>query len=116
MRETIARLVAIYGSRYSSVLRYAREEKRLGGQISPGRSDILAQVKHAVKEESALTVGDFLLRRSFIGLRPEQGLDAVETIAGEMQVLLGWNDSERSKQVASYRAEAAMGRYFREKD
>ena len=112
--ETAAHLAAIYGSRFASVLQYIREDKRLGNPISSGARDILAQIKHAVVEEAALSVSDFMLRRSFIGLGPEQGLDAVETVAREMGALLGWSSAEILKQVESYRAAAALGQRFKE--
>ncbi len=112
--ETITRLTTIYGSRYSSVLEYIQEEKRLAKSISYGAPDILAQIKHAILEESALNVNDFMLRRSFIGLLQSQGLDAVETIAREMGALLGWSVTEIQQQIGTYRAAAALGQLFRE--
>ena len=54
-----------------------------------------------------------MLRRSLVGLRPDQGLDAVETVAREMASLLGWNSTETQKQVADYRAAAALGQLYR---
>jgi glycerol-3-phosphate dehydrogenase len=112
--ENTEHLAAIYGSRYTSVLKYVREDKRLGSPLVPGGRDIFAQVKHAVLEEQALRVTDFMLRRSFIGLGPARGLEAVETIAGEMGRLLGWSDAEKQKQAEHYRAAAALGQRFRE--
>jgi glycerol-3-phosphate dehydrogenase len=112
--ETVAHLAAIYGSRFASVLKYAAEDKRLGNPISSGARDILAQVKHAVLEETALSVNDFMLRRSFIGLGQSQGLDAVETVAKEMGALLGWSGTEIQQQTGAYRAVAALGQHYRE--
>jgi glycerol-3-phosphate dehydrogenase len=66
-----------------------------------------------VKEESALTVADFLLRRSAVGLMSCQGLDAVETVAQEMGRLLKWSQAEQRRQVGDYRAQAALGQHFR---
>jgi glycerol-3-phosphate dehydrogenase len=94
------------------VLEYARSDGRLAQPIFPGGPDVLAQVKHAVDNEEAMTVSDFLLRRSAIGLGPYQGLDAVETVAGEMASLLGWSSTERQNQIDSYRTVAALGRRF----
>jgi glycerol-3-phosphate dehydrogenase len=112
--ETIEHLATIYGSRFTSVMKYTGEDKRLGQSIAPNERDILAQIKHAVLEEAALSVNDFMLRRSFIGLGPKQGLDAVETVAREMGKLLGWSDVEIQKQAENYRAAAALGQRFRE--
>jgi glycerol-3-phosphate dehydrogenase len=112
--ETISHLASIYGSRLNAVLSYAREDKQLGNPVSPGGRDILAQIKHAVLEEQAVSVSDFMMRRSFIGLRPDQGLDAVDTVAREMGTLLGWNSAETQKQAADYRAAAALGQLYKE--
>jgi glycerol-3-phosphate dehydrogenase len=112
--ETINQLALIYGSRLASVLGYSREDKRLARPISPGGHDILAQIKHAVLEEQALSVSDFMLRRSFIGLRADQGLDAVDAVAREMAPLLGWSAAAMQQQAADYRATAALGQLYRE--
>ena len=85
----------------------------MGSPISPGAPDILAQIRHAVREESALSVSDFMLRRSFLGLGHDQGMGAVEKVAGEMGALLGWNAAEIQKQAGDYRTAAATGQYFR---
>jgi len=111
--ETVAHLAAIYGSRFSSVLQLVAKDKRLGQPISSNCRDILAQIKHAVQEEGAATVGDFLLRRSPLGLGPSQGLDAVATVAQEMGSLLGWSSAEQQRQIDSYRALVALGQHFR---
>jgi glycerol-3-phosphate dehydrogenase len=112
--ETITHLTTIYGSRYKSVLKYAREDNRLKNPIASGARDILAQIKHAVVEETALSVTDFMLRRSFMGLNQSQGLDAVETVAKEMAGLLGWNIAEIQKQTTAYRAATALGQRYKE--
>ena len=90
-----------------------RRNAGLGQPLSAGSTDILAQVRHAVEEEMAMTVGDFLLRRSAAGLGPSQGLDATEAVAREMGRLLGWGDAEQRRQVDAYRATAALGQRFR---
>jgi glycerol-3-phosphate dehydrogenase len=100
--ETLVHLSGIYGSRYISVLDYVSTEERPENPLAAGYPDILAQVKHAVVEEQALTVGDFMLRRSAIGLKPSQGLDVVKTVAREMGLLLGWSGPEIQKQVEGY--------------
>ena len=112
--ETVAYLAAIYGSRFSSVLEYITVDKRLGQPISASCRDIIAQIKHAVDEEEALTVGDFLLRRSPVGLGSSRGLDAVATVAREMGSLLGWSDPERQNQIDNYSTLVALGRRFKE--
>jgi glycerol-3-phosphate dehydrogenase len=114
--ETLAHLSGIYGSRYTSVLDYASTEERLGNPLAAGYPDILAQVKHAIAEEQALTVSDFMLRRSTLGLGPTQGQDAVESVAQEMALLLGWNNREKQKQVRDYGDSVSISQNFRKGD
>ena len=40
-------------------------------------------------------------------------MDAVETVAVEMARLLGWDETERQRQVTEYRELAALGQRFR---
>ncbi len=111
--ETVKHLADFYGSRFSQVLKLAKHDKRAGQPICPHCKDILAQIEYSVKEESALTVSDFLLRRSAAGLESCQGLDGVETVAQEMGRLLGWSKAEQQRQVEVYRDHAALGQHFR---
>jgi len=111
--HTVAHLAGLYGSRFTAVLDLVRGDGRGKQQLCPHSPDILAQIWHAVGEESALTVSDFLLRRSACGLMECQGLDAVETVAGEMARLLGWSEQERQRQIANCRSLAALGQRFR---
>jgi glycerol-3-phosphate dehydrogenase len=111
--ETVAYLAALYGSRFSQVLSVVRRDAQKGQPLCPHCRDVLAQIQHAVEEEGALTVSDFLLRRSAVGLGPCQGLDAVETVAREMGRLLGWSAAEQQRQVEAYCASAALGQRFR---
>jgi len=111
--ETVRYLADFYGSRFSQVLKLVKRDKRGGQPICPHCKDILAQIEHSVKEESALTVSDFLLRRSAVGLGACQGLDAAETVAQEMGRVLGWSEAEQQRQVEAYLAQAALGQHFR---
>ena len=105
--DTVKYLAGIYGSRLTGVLEYVHDDARLGASIIDGQPAILAQIKHAVEEEQALTVQDFLLRRSLLGLSPSRGLDCLTTVAREMGALLGWDQAEIQKQEESYRSGVA---------
>ena len=111
--ETVRYLADLYGSHFSQVLKLAKREKRGEQPICPHCPDILAQIEHSVKEESALTVSDFLLRRSALGLAPCQGLDGVEVVAKEMGRLLGWSKAEQQRQIEAYCAHAALCQNFK---
>lgn len=111
--ETVSHLASLYGSRFSQVLDLLNNNPKGGQRLCPHSQDILAQVQHAVEQEGALTIEDFLLRRSAVGLGPCQGLDALDLVGGEMARLLGWSNTELQRQVDAYRSQAALGQRFR---
>jgi glycerol-3-phosphate dehydrogenase len=111
--ETVAHLSTLYGSRFHQVLELAHNDIRGNQTICPHSRDILSQIWHATQMEGALTVSDFLLRRSAIGLASCQGLDAVETVAQEMGHLLGWSTAEQRRQIEEYRSSVALSQRFR---
>jgi glycerol-3-phosphate dehydrogenase len=111
--DTVAHLASLYGSRFSQVLDILNRNPKGAQRLCPHCQDILAQVQHAVEQEGALTIEDFLLRRSAVGLSPCQGLDALNSVASEMGRLLGWSDAEQQRQVDAYRSQAALGQRFR---
>jgi glycerol-3-phosphate dehydrogenase len=111
---TVSYLADIYGSRIYQVLKYVSEDHGLAGPMAPGYPDIRAQIKHAVLEEEALTVNDFLFRRSLLGLRPDQGQAAVEVIAQSMAGLLKWSSVEKQNQIRNYTTAVAISQSFRQ--
>ena len=111
--ETVAHLASLYGSRFSQVLDLLKNNPKGAQRLCPHSQDILAQVQHAVEQEGALTIEDFLLRRSAVGLSPCQGLDALNSVASEMGRLLGWSDAQQQRQVDVYCSKAALGQRYR---
>jgi glycerol-3-phosphate dehydrogenase len=111
--DTVSHLASLYGSRFSQVLDLLNKNPQGVQRLCPHCQDILAQVQHAVEQEGALTIEDFLLRRSAVGLSPCQGLDALNSVASEMGRLLGWSDAEQQRQVDAYRSRAALGQRFK---
>jgi len=114
--ETVGHLAEIYGSQMKNVLSYIRTDKRLGNPISAGGRDILAQIKHAVLEEEAVSVNDFIFRRSLIGMRPDQGRDAIDTVIQEMGYYLNWNETEKRNQAAAFQHKAALGHLYKKQE
>ncbi len=110
---TATHLSRIYGCRSGEVLAMAGNDKSGLRPLSPGGPDILAQVRYAVQNEICMTVSDFMLRRSAVGLRKDLGMDAVPTVAAEMQKLLGWSDGEKERQVQEHNSAASLARRFR---
>ncbi len=112
-KEIIANLAHIYGSRCRDILDLAREDEGGKSRITADGPDIIAQIWHAVKEESCLTVSDFMLRRSGLCFRKDQGLNAVHVVADEMKAMLRWGQQEYDRQVSEYAETAALARKFK---
>ena len=111
--QTIAYLADIYGSRIYSVLDYVDKDARMADSLTPEYPDIRAQIKHAVLEEEALTINDFLFRRSLLGLGHTRGQSAVEEIAKEMALLLKWSDTEKQNQLRDYQSAISISQNSR---
>jgi len=105
--ETVNHLVSLYGSRYREVLDYVKKDRRLRERICKTKPDIMAEVVHAIEKESALTLGDFMIRRSLIAFRRCEGLDCCTKVAKRMGKSLGWNSREVASQVRAYKQEIA---------
>ena len=111
--ETVTYLVSLYGSRFTEVLEMAERGSRGKQPLCHHTRDIVAQIWYAVAEESAITVSDFMLRRSGLGLAECQGLDAVEIVGKEMGRLLAWNPEEQMRQVTEYRNTVALTQQYK---
>lgn len=66
----------------------------------------------AVEREWAISLADVLLRRTPLGLRPDQAIGCADEIVVRMGELLGWDAVERAAQVADYVEEIAPMRRF----
>jgi glycerol-3-phosphate dehydrogenase len=113
--ETLNHLVSLYGSRYVEVLEYAKKDKRLKERICMTNPDIMAEVVHAVEKESALTLNDFMIRRSLIAFRKCEGLDCCSKVARKMGQILRWNSRQVSSQISAYRNEIGMRHAYEKK-
>lgn len=60
-----------------------------------------AAVRHAVEHEMAMTVCDFVLRRTRLGYTELNREPLVRSTADEMQKLLGWAEDEKSRQTSA---------------
>ena len=113
--DTARMLVALYGTRAIDIAKLARDNDTLAERLAPGRPEILAQVDHAVAEELATEVSDFMIRRTQIFYRdPEQGLAFTDAVAARMGALLGWDEARQRASAEGYVAEVERSRRWRE--
>ena len=103
------------GMRGLDVAELAASDAALAARLVPGRPEILGQVVHAVERELAATVSDFFIRRSQLFYRDRnQGLGAIDVVAGCMAKLLGWDEARTQKEADAYRADVARSRQWQD--
>ncbi len=114
--DDVARHLAdTYGMRGLEIAKLVQKDHALGARLVEGRPEILALVDWSVREELAATVCDVMMRRTQLYYRDvDQGLGAIEAVAGRMAALLGWDDETTARERARYEAEVALSRRWRE--
>lgn len=112
--DTVSYLASLYGSRLPAVLAIAEKGSRGKQTLCTHSKEITAQIWYAVAEESAITLSDFMFRRSSLGLMECQGSDAADVVAKEMTRLLGWSPQEQKQQITDYKNTLALGQRYKE--
>ncbi|MGH9916808.1 MAG: FAD-dependent oxidoreductase, partial [Pyrinomonadaceae bacterium] len=111
--ETVKHLFNLYGSRAYEVLRIAAIEQSLRITLAPDVPDIAAQVLFAVRMEKCLRLSDFMLRRTLLGFRPDQGQSASSRAAALMAKELGWTFAREAAELRAYQDQIAETQAFR---
>jgi glycerol-3-phosphate dehydrogenase len=108
--KTACRLVNSYGRNHLDILAIGVQNRKLLEPLIPGFPVLKAEVVYAVEDEMALTLEDFMSRRTdLMHFDNQRGIQAVETIARLMGHLLGWKRQQRKAEIKKYhRAVQAM--------
>jgi glycerol-3-phosphate dehydrogenase len=101
---TAHRLVSLYGARATEVVAILDQSPELREPFDPASGALGAEVVFAVREESALTLTDILMRRTMVGLGPAMAVGADRAAAGVAQRHLGWDAARAEREVADYRS------------
>ena len=114
-----SRLVRTYGTEHVKILAYALRDKRLLEPLTSSTAVLRAEALYTAEEEMAVTLEDFLARRSDLMLfdpAGRNGLTSAPLVARLMGGVLGWGWRARREQLRRYReAVAAMMSFTREK-
>ncbi|MBV8362081.1 MAG: glycerol-3-phosphate dehydrogenase/oxidase [Deltaproteobacteria bacterium] len=95
-------LIARYGSRAEIVARIAAERVELAQPLAPGSPAIGAEVIHAVRNEFARTLADFIVRRTAMNWRaPAAALASAPEAARLMAQELGWDGEWKRRELQS---------------
>jgi glycerol-3-phosphate dehydrogenase len=103
--ETAAHLLRVHGTRAERVLALAAAAPELQPRICPHLPHIRAEVVFAIREELALHIADWMLRRSRTGYRPCHGAEALESIVELFATELDWSLETRAEEIARARRE-----------
>ena len=99
----IARLVPLYGSHAERMVDAMAADPLLAERYDPALPVTRAEVEYAVREEMALTVTDFLERRSRLLLwDPGMGCSVADGVARAMGAMLGWDAARIAEEVQRY--------------
>lgn len=101
------RIAWLYGRGMETLLRYGAEDAAWMRPLAPDTPALRGEVRLAVEQEMALTLIDFMDRRSALLLfSDDQGRAAAPEVARIMGDLLGWSDERRAAELEAYRAVA----------
>ncbi|HVM95287.1 MAG TPA: FAD-dependent oxidoreductase, partial [Candidatus Acidoferrales bacterium] len=102
--DIVERLVAVYGSNGERMVEAMANDPQLARRCSPDSAVTMSEVAYAVREEMAMTLNDFVERRSRLFLwDPANGLNVAVEAARLMGSLLGWDAARVDAEVDAYR-------------
>ncbi len=112
-RETLQILVDTYGRGYARVLELAKKVPDGAERLCPSNPEIVAQLHQALREEMAVSLQDFLIRRTAIGQSLCQGLDCAESIGRRMAEVAGWSSRRLDAELEAYQKYVDRSHRFR---
>ncbi|MHA1969217.1 MAG: glycerol-3-phosphate dehydrogenase/oxidase [Candidatus Hodarchaeales archaeon] len=101
--DDVAEHLLRYGKNYLNICNEIDLKPELREQITDNRPNILAEINYSIKYEKALTLSDFMLRRTQIQLSEDQGLDCAEIIANHMGKILKWSYERIRNEIDLYK-------------
>lgn len=106
------RLVHAHGTAWRDVWALTTSDPGLAERIDRSRPYLLAELRHAVTHELALTIGDLLVRRTPIAFETrDHGRASARRVAPIVARWLGWSDDAVRAAIIAYDAE--VDRIFR---
>jgi len=97
--DSFAHLLNTYGTAYGDVLRCGESDSNTFRRLSGKRPEIVAEVRHAVRAEMALTLSDLVFRRTGLGKSGWPGFDCLNVCADLMAAELSWSETEKQRQI-----------------
>jgi glycerol-3-phosphate dehydrogenase len=97
------RLVHAHGTRWRAVWAHVADDASLAARVEPFRPYLLAELRYAVREEMALTLGDLLIRRVPVAFElRDHGRAVARSVAPRVAEWLGWDDAALDRALDDY--------------
>ncbi len=113
-RQAVDYLAFSHGTGVEELLRLIQDDPSLADPIVPGLPYLKAQVIHAVRHEMAMTLRDFLMRRTrLLYEASDGGLGAAPEIARIMALEMGWDQARVEGEISACRKEWEKTQRFR---
>ena len=111
----IDHLLGRYGSLIREVLEPSADDRRWLDPVPGAGTYLMAEIRYAATHEGALHLDDVLARRTRISIEtPHRGLDSMKSVATVIGDVLGWDDEQLTREIASYDARVAAERVSQE--
>jgi glycerol-3-phosphate dehydrogenase len=116
-QDLLSYLVNTYGSDAGTILAIAEKNESLAQHLIPDRPYIYAEIPYSVQHEMAMTLSDFLVRRTHIIYESkDQGLGIARSVAGIMGQYLDWDDDEIDRNIITYIKQVEISNKFRQEE
>jgi len=112
-RQVLEHLALTYGPASADVLALVQRDPELGARVVPDLPYIRAEVPYAIQHEMAMTLDDWMIRRTHIMHEDaEQGLGCASEVAAMMAPHLGWDATEKERQVQAYNEQVKLSQSY----
>jgi glycerol-3-phosphate dehydrogenase len=99
--------VSWFGRAGVDIVRAAAKDQRLGTPMCDGSLHMVAEAMHAMRNESAVTLGDVLLRRAPVALAGGWSKEQTRQAAERIGTAAGWSGERVKCEVEDFEAERA---------
>ena len=101
----VDRLFGRYGDEVPALLDLVRDEPELGRTLPGSETCLGAEIRWAAAREGALHLNDVLTRRTRLSIETsDRGVSAAPVAARIVAPVLGWDEGDVAREVATYRA------------
>ena len=111
--QVLEHLALTYGTASADVLALVERDPGFGARVVPHMPYIRAEVPYAIQHEMAMTLNDWMIRRTHIMHEDEeQGLGCAAQVAAMMAPHLDWDTAEKERQMHAYNEQVRLSQSY----